>query len=208
MESIVTTKQVYLVCGYRRTGKDTLVKMFNKELEFNWLVYSDTSYKLECENVIRVGFADKLREEVNQILNLSDNFDYDTFKETIVQNGQTYRDILIQHGGLRRSQDIDYWVKQIIPRIQNTKENIMITDWRFRNELICLERNLEELNQNKYTVLKTIRVFRSEVPIPPYEVDSEHNLDKTLTDFLLVTSEEEFTKACELFPQYINFVKQ
>lgn len=198
-----------LVCGYRRTGKDTLVKMFNEELPFNWIIYrnSDSEKYLDVKPVKRVGFADKLRQEVNQILNLTDNFDYETFKETIVRkftsgeftgdDGKTYRDFLIEHGGFRRSQDVNYWVKQVLPMVT---EESMITDWRFVNELLYLQSNLD--------LIKTIRLFRSEVPIPSMNIDSEHNLDNTTTDFLLVTNEEEFVKACEVFPQYKNFVRQ
>jgi len=188
-----------LVCGYRRTGKDTLVKMFNGELPFNWIIYRDPDSEkcLDVKPVRRIGFADKLRQEVNQLLNLTDNFDYETFKETIVSDGKTYRDFLIDHGGFRRSQDVNYWVKQVLPMV--TDES-MITDWRFVNELLYLQTNL--------VTITTIRLFRSEVPIPPMNIDSEHNLDNTVTDFLLVTDEQEFVKACEIFPQYKNFIRQ
>lgn len=189
-----------MICGYRKTGKDTLVKMFNDQEEFKWLIYhSPLIDDLKIDKVKRIGLADALRKEVNTIYNISDGINYDTFKETKMENGKTYRDILIEHGTFRRSQDINYWVRQVINLIYETDGNIMITDWRFVNELNYLV---------KWFDIITIRLFRSEVPIPSYEVESEHNLDNVLTNYLLVTSEEEFKKACEIFPQYNNFIRQ
>lgn len=186
------TDQIYLVCGYKRTGKDTLVKMFNTRSEFKWLIYSNSlSNNLVIRNVTRVAFADKLREEVNKSLNIIEEFDYDTFKEIVVQDGKTYRDILIEHAAYRRNQDPDYWVKQI-----NIVGESMITDWRYPNELLYLSKHCKAI---------TIRLFRSEVPIPPSDVISEHQLDNTVTDFLLVPNEEDFEKACKIFPQYQNY---
>lgn len=80
----------------------------------------------------------------------------------------------------------------------------MITDWRYPNEL-------EYLKKYKNHKITTIRLFRSDIPIPSTETISEHQLDDMSTDFILVpktNSEEEFTKACELFPQYKKFTKQ
>jgi len=73
-----------MVCGYKRTGKDTLYKMFNEEIEFNWVVYKNpiSNVNFNITKVNRIGFSDKIREEVNQILNLTENFDYDKFKES------------------------------------------------------------------------------------------------------------------------------
>lgn len=203
---------IRLVCGYKRTGKDTLVKMFNQEEDFNWVVYHnpETKSHFKIEPVKRVGFADKLREEVNLILDISEEIDYDTFKETVVRDNKTYRDFLIEHAAYRRGQNIDYWVERAAKWNklnnninENTEEHIMITDWRYPNES-------EYLRKSGLDVI-TIRVFRSEVPVPPDNIISEHQLDNMDTDFLLVpraNTEDEFGKACELFPQYQNFVKQ
>lgn len=57
---------IYLVCGYKRTGKDYLVKIFNQEIKLNWVIYTKSSnHMLKFNKVNRVGFADKLRQEVN-----------------------------------------------------------------------------------------------------------------------------------------------
>ena len=198
----------YLVCGYKRTGKDYLFKMFNNEIDFNWVVYtkpnSDKEFGINDDNRInkdnrinRVGFADALREEVNNLYDVRSDEDYDVLKEMVIKDGRTYRDLLIEHAAFRRNQNIDYWIslasKDII-----SKNDVMITDWRYPNEVDYL--------LNLDLKITTIRVFRSEVPIPPVEMISEHQLDDIVTDFLLVP-ENEFNKACEIFPQYKSYVR-
>lgn len=190
---------ITLIAGYKRTGKDTLVKMFNQEQPFNWLVYSNGGDKFDPQPANRIGFADKLREEVDNILGINtENLDYDEFKETIVKDGKTYRDFLIEHAAVRRNENIDYWVSIAFDWKSLTNDNICITDWRYPNEL-------EYLKQFDNLTVRTIRLYRSEVPIPPPEVISEHQLDDLLTDYLLVTSEDEFEKACSVFPQYKSY---
>lgn len=195
---------IQLIGGYRRTGKDTLVRMLNGEESFNWLVYknSDNKNKFQINRCKRIGFSDKLRQEVDDFLNISSNVsDYDTFKETIIKDSKTYRDFLIEHAAYRRNQDINYWIK-VATDWNNVKENeiISITDWRYPNEV----NYLKSLGLN----VITIRVFRSNVPIPSKDVTSEHQLDDILSDYLLVLSPEEFEKACKIFPQYSNYVLQ
>lgn len=185
---------IHLVCGYKRTGKDTLVKMFNNEELFNWVVYSKGE-PLNIIRVDRVGFADKLREEVNQVLNIREDIDYDTFKEVVVQDGKTYRDILIEYAAYRRNQDPDYWVKQVLHKFEPNK-NYMVTDWRYPNEVTCLR---------QMGFVTTIRVYRSEVPTPPPEVISEHALDNESTDFLLISLNDNFEDVCKKFPQYKGY---
>ncbi len=197
---------IRLLCGYKRTGKDTLDKMFTGKENFRWIVYNNPESE-KCfviENVDRIGIADKLREEVNTILNIADSIDYNTFKNTVIQEGKTYRDILIDHAAYRRGQNLDYWVARASDWDSlNKDDRIMITDWRYPNELSYLQSysNLEVV---------TIRLFRSVVSIPPNDVISEHHLDNIITDFLLVpieNHEAEFHLACNLFPQYQNYVR-
>ncbi len=183
---------IHLVCGYKRTGKDTLVKMFNNEEKFDWVVYSAGNH-LDVVPVVRVGFADKLRQEVNQVLNIREDMDYDTFKEIVVSDGKTYRDILIEYAAYRRDQDIDYWVKQVS---LTPGQNYMVTDWRYKNEVEFLQ---------KRGFVTTIRVYRSEVPVPGKDVISEHSLDNECTDFLLISPSEKFEEVCKLFPQYTGY---
>lgn len=183
-----------MVCGYRRTGKDTLLEMFNNQRPFQWLVYGNKK-KFEINTVERISFADNLRKEVDYIYQIQPHGDYSQFKETVVYGDKTYRDLLIRHAEYRREQDVNYWVKNATDWKKIQTKNIMITDWRYLNELNWV---------NKYNP-ETIRLFRSDVPIPEHDVSSEHQLDSLVTDFLLVPNKEDFSKACKIFPQYSSF---
>ena len=109
---------INLITGYKRTGKDTLVKMLNGDEPFNWIIYKSSTNLNEkpknekhfvLEPSERIGFADKLRLEVDTILNIdTTSIDYNSLKELIIKDGKTYRDFLIEHGALRRSEDINY----------------------------------------------------------------------------------------------------
>ena len=194
---------ITLICGYKRTGKDTLVKMCNGDEEFKWVVYknpnSDDIFHIRPTR--RLAFAYKLRLEVSILLGIDESIDYDTFKEVIVKDGKTYRDFLIEHAALRRSEDIDYWVRKAVDWDNlSSDDRISVTDWRYPNELDYI-RQYEHLN------VTTVRVYRSDVPVPSDEDISEHQLDNIITDFLLVTSDDEFEQACILFPQYKNYVR-
>ena len=192
-----------MVCGYRGTGKDTLCRMMNREEPFEWAVYSDVQKTFDIIPVKRVGFADNLKSEVNTIL--GNEWD-DSQKDRPIggdQASKTYRDVLIDHAAKRRDEDPEYWVKSAC-NWETLDENIMITDWRYPNELKYL------LGLN--FLIRTIRVFRTEVPIP--EEDVEHHLNAFMTEYLLVPStdhKEEFRQAVVFFPQYkghklVNFV--
>lgn len=213
---------INLITGYKRTGKDTLVKMLNGDEPFNWIIYKSSSNFNEKHFVIepseRIGFADKLRSEVDTILNMdTTSIDYNVLKELIIKDGKTYRDFLIEHGALRRNEDINYWVSRAINwdnfsqqnkisersekyNILEKSETISITDWRYPNEL-------DYISQYKNLNITTIRLYRSNIPVPPDDIISEHQLDNVSTDFLLVPNEEDFKKACKLFPQYNNYIK-
>lgn len=190
---------IRLVCGYRRTGKDTLVKMFNHQEPFKWLVYrSPHNVKpWSITTVKRVSFADNLRSEVNNIYDMEKykNYDYDELKSVKVLGDKTYRDLLIEHAALRRDQNIDYWVASAADW-DNLSDDVMVTDWRYPNEFAYLSLH--------HPI--TIRLYRSDISIPDESMISEHQLDNVLTDFLLVNSEDEFDQAIKVFPQYKNYV--
>ena len=199
---------IRLVCGYRQTGKDYLFRSFGNPKLFNWQVYANplNLKPWSIERVKKVAFARNLIMEVNMKyyypLNkiIHQNLNYEQLKNTIIINDKTYRDLLIEHAKYRRDQNIDYWVSSAYNWKMN--ENLMVTDWRYINELTYLKK----LNKN----ITTIRVFRSKVPIPQQNIESEHQLDNILTDFLLVpekNEEEEFIKASNIFPQYKHFIK-
>lgn len=189
---------ITLVCGYRRTGKDTLYSMVNEGVKFNWIVYSNKFSEINMKKCVKISFSDTLRNEVEKLYKISKPHDYDNVKDLPICNGRSYRDILIEHAALRLDQNKYYWVENAHDW-NNNNINVMVCDFRYKHEYEYIEKSGNDI--------MTIRLFRSEVEIPGKDVTSEHGLDDFLTDYLFVTSEEEFEKAVEIFPQYKNFVR-
>ncbi len=137
-----------MVCGFKGTGKDTFYGNYSKNY---YSVYSINSRCLLLEpSYVRVGFADNVKKEVNDIYDLSN-----PNKDDIIFENTTYRDLLITHAKNKKKEDINYWVKKSYD--WKKRNNVMITDFRFLHEYEYLVKLGHEP--------VTIRLFRSEVTI-------------------------------------------
>jgi hypothetical protein len=224
---------VFLTCGYTRTGKDTLFKSVAERCcccgsppdaavdsceccgsppETNvWKIYSATTDSKPPTWLIddsvacrRVAFADALKHVAIKDFKLPGTFiDYEHVKDTMILPGTstTLRQHYINVGASKRALNPDYWCEaalgHLLYRENSADELLFVTDFRFTNEL--------EYTKKHAGSVQTARLFRSDVPVPPAGVESEHQLDGLLTDFLLVPSKEDFDAAVKLFPQYKEF---
>ncbi len=203
-------KQTILICGFRRSGKDHFGSLLCTPRTSNfstpyWKLYGKyNSFKLIGLNPVRKAFADKLKEEVSENYNIPLTIPEQLKDAKIFEREGEYfssRDLYIEWSNYRRSQDPDYWIKKCIedPLLNsgNNGSTLIITDWRYYNEV------------NYLSLMRpcvTIRVYRSNVPEPSLLSHDEHQLDRTSTDFLAVTSEEEFILATRRFAQYEKYV--
>jgi hypothetical protein len=193
---------VVLLCGYRGTGKDTLFTEWEQG-RFPWKVYrSRLSEQLGFPiplAPVRVAFADPLKQEVAEQYGVP----IDAPKEEKLWRNEagelvSARDLYIAWGAYRRSQDPNYWCKKGAELVMKAPGTAVVTDWRFVNEGMYFD--------ERFPDLITVRLFRSAVPIPPEDIESEHQLDGATTDYLLVTSQEDFAAAVEQFPQYRDYI--
>lgn len=202
---------VILVCGYKRTGKDTLMSILaGTTSRFHWRIYKHPSAlqkRFDHEIYIRTAFADALKREAGIEygipLEVPDS-DKDSKLYVHYQTGElvSARDIYIEWGSIRRSQDIDYWCKAAFNTIKSDDNAAyVVTDWRFSNEGNYVTR--------AFPSVITVRVYRSDVPEPDANIESEHQLDYYQTDFLLLSDgvDGEFERAVQKFPQYANYVE-
>lgn len=128
-----------LVGAAKRRGKDTFAKYLqevNKECGDSCVVTKVYS------------FAEALREELSEALTFS-GIDLDVWTDDPVLKEQVIRPLLIAWGQMRRHQDENYWVKQLIEKVNQYaagfEENefgpmpdwliAVVSDWRFLNEL-------------------------------------------------------------------------
>lgn len=190
---------IYLVAGYKGSGKDTLYLQVSGKKQFNWMIYRRPgSKKLDfLPNIKRVAFADPLKRTVIEYLqkhyDSNITLEYcESHKEDKVYDGKSYRDYCIEEGRVKREININHWCELALLDYDSSK-NYMITDFRFTNEYDY---------SSSIDKCITIRVYRSCVPIPDKHIESEHALDNFETDYLLVLSEDEFRESIKLFPQY------
>jgi hypothetical protein len=207
--------KVSLICGYQKTGKDALFKLLNSEqnmedldfYHFKWRVYINSLNNSKplnclCGNVVRRSFADELKKEILEIYQIpivpDNEKDIKQFKHYITGEIISLRDACIEWGAFRRTQNINYWAEKALSNLLNDNVYI-VTDWRFLNEKQYAITNFD---------VETIRIYRSNVPIPNINIDSEHQLDTQLTDFLLIPDDVsgEFERCLKIFPQYASYV--
>lgn len=203
--------KVILICGYRRTGKDTVcASLLHSDGKYRWRIYKHPSSihkyfdKSPNSSYFRTAFADALKIEASAEYGIPitvNDADKDTKQFVHYKTNETVsaRDIYIEWGAFRRTQNIDYWCKMALDENCAKGGNCVVTDWRFCNESRYANDNFD---------VTTVRVYRSEVPEPAIDIQSEHDLDDYCTDFLLISDgvEGEFEKAVQRFPQYKDYV--
>lgn len=118
-------KTIILLSGKAGVGKDTFAEMLGGAWE-------------------RISFADAVKEECSTLADLHmDFFHKRELKDSPVFIGgklQTPRDLCISVGGYYRGIDPKYWTNKAVEKIRNSNSNyIVITDWRFPNELEAIK---------------------------------------------------------------------
>lgn len=202
---------VMFVAGYRRTGKTTFGEdLSNGTFTHEWDVYAPEEKRdsvayhrqafLSFQGTKRFAFADELRRTVAWGLGLPINYDFEAKKDTDLVAGKLVRQHLIDLGAAGRAVDPAYWAKvAMAPLYDTTITPAICTDWRFVSEHL-----LAVKDGNVHPV--TVRLYRSDVPVPARSIESEHDLDAVATDYLLVPPHVgEFHAAARMWPQYRGY---
>lgn len=180
------------MCGYKRTGKDTF--SFERSPE-PWLVYAARqSDKHVASTLFRahwmtfVAFAAPLKRACGS---LPERTEEEKAAARVVWNAA--------FAAADETQRRAWLVETLGDEPIRGDECKMVTDFRMPYQL--------DYARTLCDNVVTVRLFRSEVPVPPADEYTEHALDTLSTTLLLVKSEPEFAKACALWPQYGNYVK-
>jgi hypothetical protein len=208
------TGTIFLVAGYRRTGKDMLFNILSNPDDstsrFKWRVYKHPDNEwMEFRGdgeYQRLAFADQLKREASLQYGIPlvvSDAEKDRKQFIHYQTGAqvSARDIYIEWGAVRRAENPNYWCAAAAKQVTDPNMKYVVTDWRYRNESRYIIKTLP------YVV--TVRVYRSEVPEPDLTIESEHDLDAETTHTLLLREddhEKEFVAAVKRFPQYQDFV--
>lgn len=108
---------IIMISGYQGSGKDTIGRNLTTYYGFT-----------------RLAFADMLKDEVADQYKINRAL-MDTLegKAEPYDETRTVRDILLEHGQLRRNQDQNYWCNAVMEKIKGLGR-VVITDWRFPHE--------------------------------------------------------------------------
>jgi hypothetical protein len=208
------------ICGYRRTGKDTLAKSIQNvtshekhdyDVFINNPMYIPHALPLPEEDIKGylshfegapvVSFAEAIKDITRSVLHLSQDFDFETQKDLPCHQASAYgfntlRDVLIYIGMQGRKMDPEYWVKRaLLPHFVYSgydAKYVICSDFRFKNEYTIFSSLGPQIFAKPLVI--TLRVFRRSVPIPAAEIESEHNLDNFKTDITMVAAEDNMNR--------------
>ncbi len=145
-------KLIVMLSGYLQSGKDTVGEHLCRSYNFK-----------------RYAFADILKDEVSSMYKVTRGLlDTQAGKSMLVHDPltggkRTARQILIEHGQMRRAENVDYWVSKVQQKIlADNCDRAVVTDWRFPNEHVVF---LDSMTKHGYN-LQTWRLNRwSEAPL-------------------------------------------
>ena len=145
-------KQVIAFLGVEGSGKDFQCKRLVKQ-GFKKLAFADPLRKIAFK-IINVPFKEGMMM-------------YDELKQTNLINGFTFRNILEELGGGVREYDVNFWVKALLKEIEESTQDICISDMRYTNEYIllhdfCKEHGIE------------FRAFLCDYHSERYNADNKH----------------------------------
>lgn len=132
-------KHIIMINGKKRSGKNFIAEL--------WGTYLTEILGLKVKEV---SFAYHLKNDVCIMLGITmEELEYHKDAGTEFQIGDkkfSIRTILQLYGTeVRRREDDDIWIKRALPDITNNDADvILVTDWRFENEIVKVKRWVPE----------------------------------------------------------------
>lgn len=223
----------HLICGYKRSGKDTFFHKLSKlknitideNLDPSQCQESGTHFYILCKpgcldsnfcfnkkTLIRTAMADMVKEEIHDYFKL--NFtskecaelakDHLTFYDEETMVYRSLRSYYIEHAMKMRKINPDHWCNKAYV---NLLMSDTIQNDHENNDVGITDWRFknEKLFFEKVGEVKSYRIFRKETNDENFFDTSEHELDNEITDFLVVGSIEDVEVAKKKFPQYYDY---
>ena len=158
-------KQILLLSGYARSGKDSVANLLEEEHGYR-----------------RFAFADALKEMVAAHTGIPVSMFHSQQKDTAISSisPKTYRDLLIEIADQKRAVDPDIFSRIVGTQIiESGSDRVVISDWRYRREESFLRSFLDPAIYQ----IRRARVVRATVK--PSETPIEHDLDGEPIDIVI-----------------------
>jgi len=157
--------------GYAKVGKDEVAQILVKKYGFK-----------------RIAFADPIRElllEINPIL--ANGYHLKTIINeegwTLAKNKEEVRRLLQELGvGARQVLGDDVWVVAALRKMENFKENYVITDVRFENEAVMVRQLGGEIWRIQRPGIQAVNNHVSELEMDGYKFDRVLRNEGTLEE--------------------------
>jgi hypothetical protein len=164
MGAVVVNMKIIAICGYKRSGKDTIANYIQSKLSNSLHCKISTNLKEGCAAMF--GFtAAHMETDLKEVI--------DPFWNITPRQAMQYLGTdVMQYDVHRLIPDInrDFWIKRFIHQIKtssdHTKKCIIISDLRFTHEYIALK---EHFGDNNCIVIKVTRGSNSHEDMHPSE---------------------------------------
>jgi len=161
-------KQILLLSGYARSGKDSVANLLEEE-----------------HGYLRFAFADALKDMVATETGIPVALFHSQQKDTVIPHSApptTYRDLLINIADKKRAVDPDIFSRLVGKQIsESNAEYIVVSDWRYKREESFLRSFLESQPVSYH--IRRGRVMRAS--IVPSTAPIEHDLDGAPMDVVI-----------------------
>lgn len=146
--------KIILLSGFAGAGKDTFAEVLCQHKGFT-----------------RFAFADPIKETIAKQFHVPLEWLHSPLGKQKIVEGKTLRQHCIDLGEGKRSEDIEYWGKQIVKQIQDSNlQYIVISDWRLLPELFTIQKAFPDAS------ILPIRIQRVNQYISPVPDRTEYNL--------------------------------
>jgi hypothetical protein len=187
---------LYLVSGYKKTGKDTWYESLNRGVmpAYSTVLYDHNGARkefdeclnlarLELGTVARVKFADALVKQTIRQLQLDQlgygSVNMDQVKDTMHVGDRSIREHMKIIAKKEKENDQNVYARATCDAIERLMQQgtrtIVVTDWRFEHELEYVRYCFGNMSN---VSIHTVRVWRYNVVIPPMSDETEHELDR------------------------------
>lgn len=173
--------RIILLKGFAGSGKDTFGKCFVEHLGF-----------------YRFAFADSLKKMVSKKYNIAETILHNQDGKLLIEpkSGKTWRTILLEEARDAREKDPTIFANMCIDDIlESGEQNIIITDWRFPNELDSIQKRIPD------AFCITVEIRRTDQTISPVNDISEYLLKDIVCDFIIENDGKE-----DLLPKAKNII--
>lgn len=174
------------LAGKKRAGKDTFAKAIKENLK--------------GEGIFLVSFAEPIKKITKEIFNINDE-ELEKLKETPLINGISPR-VFMQKFGTDLCRELfgqNIWTDLLFNKINNIKEDVIITDVRFDNEAIRIKEKGGIIIQIEREGYNKVDNHVSEKGISSYLIDYVVFNKGTI---------EEYKKNCFIFFKELKVFKE